>query len=136
MNATAIEIGADILDSRGIPSPRHGSGISNAQQHGRIVQVNRLEQAYLRRRYRQEYALGRAEWADNVGMTYDDDPNSPRSRAYDIGRTDGEDAARDNLTPAEQEIADTPEIYDEWQRLADAVNLRVEYARLGVEALS
>ena len=32
-----------------------------------------------------EFALGCK--AGSVGVTYDDDPDSPRSRAYDLGRT-------------------------------------------------
>lgn len=32
------------------------------------------------------FLLGVWEAGGNVGMTYDDDPGSPRSRAYDTGR--------------------------------------------------
>ena len=32
------------------------------------------------------FILGFREGTGNVGMTYDDDPWSPRSRAYDYGR--------------------------------------------------
>lgn len=31
--------------------------------------------------------LGFREGAGDLGMTYDDDPESPRSVAYDVGRT-------------------------------------------------
>jgi hypothetical protein len=31
--------------------------------------------------------LGYREGLDSMGMTYDDDPESPRSTAYDVGRT-------------------------------------------------
>lgn len=34
-----------------------------------------------------EFALGWEEADGMVGVTYDDDPDSPRSRAYDLGRT-------------------------------------------------
>lgn len=37
-----------------------------------------------------EFLLGVVEANDSVGMTYDDDPDSPRSAAYDMGRTLGE----------------------------------------------
>lgn len=40
------------------------------------------------------FLLGLRECAGEVGMTYDDDPNSPRSRAYDTGRTFGRWLAR------------------------------------------
>lgn len=33
------------------------------------------------------FLLGFREGRGDVGMTYDDDPESPRSRAYDRGRT-------------------------------------------------
>lgn len=36
------------------------------------------------------FVLGFRECAEAWGMTYDDDPDSPRSRAYDHGRTWGE----------------------------------------------
>jgi hypothetical protein len=32
------------------------------------------------------FILGWAEGLGDMGMTYDDDPESPRSRAYDTGR--------------------------------------------------
>lgn len=35
------------------------------------------------------FLLGLRESSGTVGMTYDDDPNSPRSKAYDYGRTVG-----------------------------------------------
>lgn len=34
-----------------------------------------------------EFALGYAEGDGDVGMTYDDDPGSDRSVAYDLGRS-------------------------------------------------
>lgn len=37
-----------------------------------------------------EHSLGVAEAHSAFGMTYDDDPESPRSRAYDLGRNYGE----------------------------------------------
>ena len=33
------------------------------------------------------FVLGFREAGDTFGMTYDDDPESPRSRAYDRGRS-------------------------------------------------
>jgi len=33
------------------------------------------------------YGLGYEEGLGDVGMTYDDDPDSPLSRCYDAGRT-------------------------------------------------
>lgn len=33
------------------------------------------------------YQLGYEEGLSDFGMTYDDDPDSPQSRAYDAGRT-------------------------------------------------
>ena len=39
--------------------------------------------------YAAEWSLGHEEAEGDVGMTYDDDPESPRSRAYDEGRTAG-----------------------------------------------
>lgn len=36
------------------------------------------------------FILGAREANGSVGMTYDDDPESPRSRAYDRGRNLGE----------------------------------------------
>ena len=36
------------------------------------------------------FLLGLREHADSFGMTYDDDAESPRSVAYDRGRTFGE----------------------------------------------
>lgn len=39
-------------------------------------------------RFPRIFALGWAESADGCGMTYDDDPSSPRSSAYDLGRND------------------------------------------------
>lgn len=40
-------------------------------------------------RYSEEFLLGYAEARSDMGMTYDDDPWSDRSRAYDLGRTLG-----------------------------------------------
>lgn len=34
-----------------------------------------------------EFILGLLEWNHGVGATYDDDPESDRSMAYDLGRT-------------------------------------------------
>lgn len=34
-----------------------------------------------------EFALGYAEGDGDMGMTYDDDPGSDRSMAYDLGRS-------------------------------------------------
>jgi hypothetical protein len=34
-----------------------------------------------------EFALGYDEGLDSMGMTYDDDPGSDRSVAYDLGRS-------------------------------------------------
>lgn len=36
-----------------------------------------------------EFMLGLLEWNLGIGMTYDDDPESNRSQAYDLGRTLG-----------------------------------------------
>lgn len=36
------------------------------------------------------FLLGWREWRGDVGMTYDGSPESPRSRAYDRGRSFGE----------------------------------------------
>lgn len=38
-------------------------------------------------RHLPEFLLGFREGKGTIGMTYDDDPESPRSRAYDLGRT-------------------------------------------------
>ena len=38
----------------------------------------------------QPFILGAREAGGGVGMTYDDDPESPRSRAYDEGRNLGQ----------------------------------------------
>ena len=38
----------------------------------------------------EEFVLGYQETDSGFGMTYDDDPESPRSQAYDIGLTLGE----------------------------------------------
>lgn len=35
------------------------------------------------------FLLGLYECRDDIGMTYDDDPHSPLSRAYDAGRVMG-----------------------------------------------
>ena len=40
--------------------------------------------------HRMEFMLGLLEWNLGVGTTYDDDPESNRSQAYDLGRTLGE----------------------------------------------
>lgn len=37
--------------------------------------------------YPAEFELGFDEGLDGMGMTYDDDPTSPRSTAYDLGRS-------------------------------------------------
>lgn len=37
-------------------------------------------------RHPDAFVLGLAESAGDVGVTYDDDPESPRSVAYDLGR--------------------------------------------------
>lgn len=37
-----------------------------------------------------EFALGFEEAGQSFGMTFDDDPDSDRSAAYDLGRTLGE----------------------------------------------
>lgn len=37
-------------------------------------------------RHWREFLLGFREGAGDMGMTYDDDPESPRSLAYDAGR--------------------------------------------------
>lgn len=37
-------------------------------------------------RHPRTFARGFAEGRGDVGMTYDDDPTSPRSEAYDTGR--------------------------------------------------
>jgi hypothetical protein len=56
------------------------------------------EQASLRHRGRRgriaAFLLGVLECRDDSGMTYDNDPWSPRSVAYDRGRTLGERLAR------------------------------------------
>lgn len=39
-------------------------------------------------RYPRIFALGWRESAGDCGMTYDDNPDSPRSSAYDLGRND------------------------------------------------
>lgn len=39
------------------------------------------------------YRLGISEAHSSLGMTYDDDPESPRSVAYDLGRNRGENIA-------------------------------------------
>lgn len=37
-----------------------------------------------------EFTLGVLEWAHSTGVTYDNNPESDRSQAYDLGRTLGE----------------------------------------------
>lgn len=37
--------------------------------------------------YPDEFIAGFMEPGENVGVTYDGDVNSPRSQAYDVGRT-------------------------------------------------
>jgi hypothetical protein len=44
--------------------------------------------------YPNEFVLGIIESEGDVGMTYDDDPDGPRSGAYDLGRTLGRAAQR------------------------------------------
>ena len=52
------------------------------------------------------YNLGAAECDSSFGRTYDDDPGSDLSTAYDLGRTHGETAAeRDRLREALEWIA-------------------------------
>lgn len=46
-----------------------------------------------------EFLLGVTEANDSVGMTYDDDPDSPRSTAYDMGRTLGEHYTNPSPSP-------------------------------------
>jgi hypothetical protein len=48
------------------------------------------------------WQLGHDEAGGDVGMTYDDDPGSPRSVAYDEGRNAGAAAG----TPNEEEAVD------------------------------
>ena len=57
------------------------------------------------------YALGFSEADGAIGMTYDGDPESDRSRAYDRGRTDGEAAgiAGRTLAQAATEHAQRPQ---------------------------
>lgn len=40
--------------------------------------------------YKSEFRLGLLEWDSSIGMTYDDNPKSEKSQAYDLGRTLGE----------------------------------------------
>jgi hypothetical protein len=89
---TTGELKAALENIRSLLSPDPDQRLYDAQQ---ILAI-----AYeLRRRHFAErpsiedlavaFALGCKEADGDVGMTYDDDPNSLKSRAYDFGRTIG-----------------------------------------------
>lgn len=69
-------LAADLADAESNLAATGGRGVDTAEH----VDMLRLVSAF---------ALGLDEAADDVGMTYDDDPDSLRSRAYDFGRTIG-----------------------------------------------
>jgi hypothetical protein len=52
--------------------------------------------------HRLPFILGASEWRSGFGRTFDGDPESPRSEAYDLGRTIGE--ALDLPAPVEPEF--------------------------------
>jgi hypothetical protein len=74
------------------------------------------------------FHLGVQEASGDIGMTYDNDPESPRSVAYDVGRTVGE-----LLEPWRSRLAAAPELYVAlrlYARLHDGLSDMIEVGRL------